>query len=196
MEGKQVIDKILSDAHAQADAILQKAAQTEQDEQAKLKESLADYQKQTHNFAQKASDDTKAHLLSAARMQIAKLLLAEKRKILDEVFEQARGRSKKLPDSEYIKLVSKLLTEALQTGDEEVIVDTNEKRIDQNFIRQMNAKLEQNIKGNLRLSEERQDIGAGFILRRGKIKTNASLDVLLNQARKDLEARLAGLLFT
>jgi len=194
MDVEKVTEKILTDARAEADTILQNARQAEQAERAKLQENLTCYTKQTEVLAQKKTEETEAHLLSAARMQIAKQLLAEKRQILDKVFEQAAGQMKQLPDNEYTKLISKLLTEAVQTGDEEVIVDTNEKRIDQNFIQQMNAKLEPNIKGNLRLSEERQDIGAGFILRRGKIKANASLDVLLNQARKDLEARLAGLL--
>jgi vacuolar-type H+-ATPase subunit E/Vma4 len=46
------------------------------------------------------------------------------------------------------------------------------------------------------LSDERQDLGGGFILRRGKIKTNVSFEVLLDQARKELEIELAKELFT
>jgi vacuolar-type H+-ATPase subunit E/Vma4 len=45
------------------------------------------------------------------------------------------------------------------------------------------------------LADEKQDLGAGFILRRGKIKTNVSLDVLLERARKELEIELAKELF-
>jgi hypothetical protein len=47
----------------------------------------------------------------------------------------------------------------------------------------------------LKLSDERQNLGAGFILKRGKIKTNVSIDVLLDQARKELEIDLAKQLF-
>jgi V/A-type H+-transporting ATPase subunit E len=195
MDAEKVTEKILADAQAQAETILQNAKQTGQAQTAKLQENLADYNKQTAILAQKATEETEAHLLSAARMQLAKQLLAEKRRLLDEVFEQARGRLKELPDNEYLQLMSKLLIEAVQTGDEEVIVDKNEKRIDQNFIKQINARLGPSHNGKLRLSEEREEIGAGFILKQGKIKTNASVDVLLNQARKNLEIELAKRLF-
>jgi len=45
------------------------------------------------------------------------------------------------------------------------------------------------------LSDERQDLRGGFVLRRGKIKNNVSFEVLLNQARKKLEIELAKELF-
>ena len=81
------------------------------------------------------------------------------------------------------------------TGDEEVVVDTNEGRIDHEFIKQINRELGSDYKSNLKLSDEKQDIGAGFILKRGKIKTNVSIQVLLEQARKELEIELAKELF-
>jgi vacuolar-type H+-ATPase subunit E/Vma4 len=45
------------------------------------------------------------------------------------------------------------------------------------------------------LSDQRQELGGGFILKRGKIRTNVSFEVLLNQARKGLEIELAKELF-
>ena len=135
-------------------------------------------------------------ILAAARMDIAKQLLAEKRKILDDVFEQARQQLQNLPEQDYRGLCTKLMLEAVETGDEEVIVDKKDNRINQDFIDQVNQQLSSKGKGELKLSEQKQDIGAGFILRRGKIKTNVSLDVLLEQARKELEIDLAKELFT
>jgi V/A-type H+-transporting ATPase subunit E len=128
-------------------------------------------------------------------MDIAMQLLTEKRKILNEVFEQALKKLHELPDDQYRKLCAKLMLEAVETGDEEVVVDTNENRIDQELIKQVNRKLGPGYKGNLRLSGQRQELGAGFILKRGKIKTNVSVDVLLDQARKELEIDLAKGLF-
>jgi V/A-type H+-transporting ATPase subunit E len=128
-------------------------------------------------------------------MDIVKEYLAEKRKILDEVFEQARQQLQDLPDEEYRALIKKLLLDAIETGDEEVVVDTNEHRIDHEFIKQINRQLGPGYKGNLKLSNERQNLKAGFILTRGKVKTNVSVEVLLDQARKELEIELAKELF-
>lgn len=195
MDAEQVVEKILADAKAEAEKIKKQADDKEAAEQAKLNEQLGEYNKQTELLAQKAGEDKKAHLLAAARMDIAKDYLAEKRKILDEVFAQARQKLQNLPDGEYCKLMTKLMLKAVETGDEEVIVDNNEKRIDQKFIKNINRKLEPSHRGNLKLSQEKLNLGGGFILKRGKIKNNVSIEVLLAQARKELEIELAKKLF-
>jgi V/A-type H+-transporting ATPase subunit E len=195
MEAQQVTEKILADANAEAAKIKKEAAEIQAAEQAKADGQMDDYKKQTDALAQKAAKDKKLHLLASARMDIARESLAEKRKILDEVFEQARRQLQKLPDDDYRRLCSKLMHAAVETGDEEVIIDKNERRIDQDFIKQINRELGPGYKGNLRLSEQKLDLGGGFILKRGKIKNNVSLEVLLAQARKELEIELARDLF-
>jgi V/A-type H+-transporting ATPase subunit E len=196
MEAEQVVEKILADAKTEADKIKKQAEDQDAAEQAKLTEQLDEYKKQTEILAKKAGEDEKSHVLAAARMDIAKQYLAEKRKILGEVFEQARRQLQDLPDEEYRALIKKLILDAVETGDEEVVVDTKEKRIDREFIKKINSELASGKKGDLRLSDQKQDIGAGFILKRGKIKTNVSMEVLLGQARKELEIELAKELFS
>ena len=195
MDATQVIEKILSDARSEAEKIKRQAAEKESAEQKQFDEQLDKYEKQTKILAEKAGDEKKAHILAGARMEISKGYLAEKRKILDEVFVKAQTQLENLPDKDYRDFCTRLMLKAVETGDEEVIIDNNEKRIDQEFINQINQKLSQSRQGNLKLSSERQDIGAGFILRRGKIKTNVSIPVLFAQVRKELEIELAKELF-
>jgi len=196
MDAEQVTEKILADAGAEAQKITGEAKEKENAEQAEFQQQLDEHNKQTKTLAKKASEDKKAHILAAARMDIAKEYLARKRKVLDEVFREAQQQLQNLSDEDYQKLCSKLILEAVETGDEEVIVDNNETRIDHNFIKQINRKLGPGYKGNLRLADERQNLEGGFILRRGKIKNNVSFEVLLAQARKELEIELAKELFS
>lgn len=195
MEATQVIEKILSDATAEAEKIKKQADEKEATEQARLNEQLDEYGQETNALAERLGNEKKLHLLAAARMDIAKEFLAEKCGILDDVFAQAQAKLQKLPDDQYRELIAKLMLEAVETGDEEVILDNNEKRIDEKFLRQINHKLGRDRKGNLKLSQERQPLGGGFILKRGKIKNNVSLDVLLARARSELEIELAKQLF-
>jgi len=195
MEAQQVVEKILTDAETEAEKIKKQAEERQTAEQVRLDEQLAEYKKQTELLARKAAEDEKMHLLAAARMSIAAEYLAEKRKIIDEVFQKARQRLLNLSDEKYKQLMTKLLTKTIETGDEQLIVDKNEKRIDREFIKQFNSKLGTDRRGSLKLSDEKQDIQAGFILKRKKIKTNVSLDVILTQARKELEIELAKELF-
>jgi V/A-type H+-transporting ATPase subunit E len=196
MDGEKVTEKILSDAKAEADKIKGEAQEKQNAEQAKLDERLAEYQKQTETLAHKAAEDEKSHRLSAARMDIAKQLLAEKRNILDQVFAEAHKRLRRLSDEDHRRLMTNLMRQAVETGEEEVIIDKNESRIDQSFIDGVNQQLASDNKGNLKLASQREDLGGGFILRRGKIRNNASFAVLLDQARKELEIELAKDLFS
>jgi len=195
MDAEQVRQKILGDAQGEADKITRQAREKERAEQAAFDQQLEEYRQQTNALAQKAGEEKKSHILAAARMDVGKEYLAEKRKILDEVFVAAREQLLGLGDDEYSRIMTKLMLEGVETGDEEVIVDKNETRIDRSFIKQINRQLGPGYQGNLRLAEERQNLGAGFILRRGKIKNNVSLEVLLSQARKELEIELAKGLF-
>jgi len=195
MEAEQVTEKILADAKAEAEKIKKAAAEKQANEQAAFDKQLSAYQTQTDALAQKAAKAKKTHLLSTARMEIAKQFLTEKRKILDEVFNQAGQQLRNLPDKEYRMFMTKLMLGAAESGEEEVIIDKNENRIDQELINQVNEQLASRGKGHLKLSEVKQDIGGGFILKRGKIKTNVSIDLLLTQARKELEIELAKDLF-
>jgi len=196
MEAKQVIDKILADANAEAEKLKIQAGEKQADEQAEFDEQLKEHKKQTKALAEKLADEKKLHLLAAARMNIAREHLAEKNKILDEVFDQARQQLQSLPDEQYRLLITNLMLEAVETGDEEVIIDKEETRIDAALIEQVNSKIGSDRKGNLKLSDDKIPLGGGFILRRGKVKTNVSLDVLLSRARKDLEIDLAKGLFS
>ncbi|MHC4365805.1 MAG: V-type ATP synthase subunit E family protein, partial [Planctomycetota bacterium] len=136
MDAEQVTEKILADARAEADKIAGEAKEKETAEQASLQEQLQDYNKQTETLAKKAGEDKKAHILAAARMGIAKDYLAEKRSVLDEVFTETHQQLQELSDADYKALCSKLMLEAVETGDEEVIVDNKETRINQEFIKQ------------------------------------------------------------
>jgi len=196
MEAEQVIEKILSDAKAEADKIAQQAGEKAAAEQAKLDEQLAQFKKQSAALAEQAAEDEKAHILAAARMEAAMEYLAEKTAILDEVFKRARQKLGELPDSEYRDLMARLMREAVETGDEEVVVGQDETRIDQTLVDAVNGKLDADCKRNLRLADERINLAGGFILRRGKIKSNVSIDVLLQQARSNLEIELAQGLFS
>ncbi len=195
MEAEQVTEKILAEANAEAEKIKSEAEQKQTEEQAKLDEQLAEYKKRTKDLIEKAAKDEKSHILAATKMALAKQFLAEKRKILDEVFATALKQLQNLPDEQYRNLMTKLMLESTETGEEQVIIDKNEKRIDQQLIDKVNEQLSPDKKGNLKLSEVKEEIGGGFILRRDKIKTNVTFDILLNKARNDLEIELAKQLF-
>ena len=87
MEAEQVVEKILSEAKAEADKIKKQAQDKEAAEQAKLDEQLADYKSQTDTLAQKAADAEKLHLLDS---QLVVVLHDAQEWLPNEVLERHR----------------------------------------------------------------------------------------------------------
>jgi V/A-type H+-transporting ATPase subunit E len=195
MDAEHVVEKRLSEARAESARIKAEAEQKAVEAATQLEKDLAQYGKQTEELAAQAAEDKKARMLAAARMKQQKEYLAEKVSLIDKVFAGARERLKSMPDDDHEKLITALMVNAVQSGDEKVVVGSDEQRINQSMIKHINRKLGPGYKGNLSLATDRADIDGGFILRRGKIQVNVSVDVLVAQARDQLELELAEELF-
>ena len=196
MEAKEVVEKILSQAKVEAEKILAEAKSKASEEESKLASELSEYRQQTQSMADSAAADKKMRMLAAARMEIRKEITAAKNVVLDEVFAGAAEQIKALSDKDYQQLITSLITEAVETGDEQVVVGKDETRIDHALIKSINRTLGSGFKGNLVLAEDRANIDGGFILRRGSVRINASIDVLLAQVKEQIETELAAELFS
>ncbi len=196
MEAEQVVDKILSQAHAEAEKILAEAKAKAAEKESKLSSELDEYRRQTKTLAETAAADRKMRMLAAARMDIRKELTAAKNAVLDEVFVKAAEQIKSLSDQEYQQLITSLITKAVETGDEEVVIGKDETRIDHALIKNINRKLGSGFKGNLMLADDRANIDGGFILRCGNVRINASIGVLLAQVKEQIETELVAELFS
>lgn len=195
MDAEQVVQKILSEARCQADKIKAEANEKAATLQDQLAGELVEFQKETDQKAKAAAEDKTERMLASARMQIKKDLLAAKVSLLDEVFQKAREQIKKLPKDQYQELIVSLMKKAVESGDEEVLIAAGENRIDNELIKKVNAKPGPGIKSDLKLAAETADIDGGFILRRGNIQVNVSIEVLISQAKQDLEMELSQELF-
>jgi len=195
MNAEQVVNKILSEAQQQAAAIAQEAQQKNEAVKRQFEQELSACRAETDRLAKEAAEDKRLRMLAAARMNNNRALLAAKVELLNEVFKRAEQRVVQMPDDAYQALMSKLMIAAVQTGDEEVIIGKNERRINDDLIKQVNRQLGTGFKGNLRLSDKRADIKGGFILSRGKVQMNASVEVLIERLRETMETELAAELF-
>ena len=195
MNAEQVVEKILSQAQAEAEAIVTEARDKAAAQKAEMDAELAEFDAKTQELAKAAADDKLQRMMAGARMSNAKALLAARVAILDDVFAQAKKAVNDLGDDAYLKLMTDLMKKAVETGDEEVVVGKNEKRLNHEFVKQVNRELGAGFKGNLRLADRKADIAGGFILSRGKVQINASTDVLIDRLRESLEIELSNQLF-
>ncbi|MHC4926965.1 MAG: V-type ATP synthase subunit E [Planctomycetota bacterium] len=196
MNAEQVVEKILAEAKAQAEGIVDEAKAKASEQKARLDSDIADFDNKTKEMAKAAAEDKQQRMLASARMNNGRQTLAAKVEILDTVFEKAKAAVSGLSDEQYLSLMTALVKQAVETGDEEVVIGKNEKRINADFVKKVNRELGTGFKGNLRLSNEKADITGGFILTRGKVQVNASTDVMIDALRETMGIELLEQLFT
>lgn len=195
MDSEQVVEKILSEAQAEADKIKSEAREKAAGQEAELTAELEKFRQKTETLSQKAAEEKKRRMLASARMDTRKELLSCKVALLTEVFDKAREKIKELPEEQYQEFMESLMHKAIESGDEEVVIGAAEDKINNGLIKHINRKLGPGFKGNLQLAKDTADIDGGFILRRGNIQVNVSIDVLLVEAREQMEIELATELF-
>lgn len=170
-EGREAAERVLNDARAGVEA---------QAKELRLK-------------AEQRASEERNRVVTLARLAARRELLEEKQALVERVFAEAQEVIEGLGRDEYRDFILKFLTETVETGSEEVIVGESETRIDQAFLDDVSKKLGRG-KG-LQLSDERRQIGGGFVLREGRVETNCALETLFRDARERLETEVAAILF-
>ncbi len=117
--------------------------------------------------------------------------LGVRQRLVGEAFDASLKQMVSFAPDKYVKFADSLLKEAVSTGNEVVFVGKNEKNLDQRWLDGYNASHQT----SLTLSPEKLDISGGFVLRNDKIDTNCSWEMLLKDARPELETEVAKKLF-
>lgn len=187
--GKEaIVERILSDANAEAEAILkdaeEKAAAVVADASARAekgrRESEAEVKEKTKSiFERKAA---------AARLDSAKILLGEKRRVIDTIYARASERLTALSEEDCLKLTERLLKSYAEEGDE-IFFAANYPYVS------AAARLPVVQEKNLKISSEKAETDGGFLLRGASSDKDLSYGALLAADREEHQAEIAAQLF-
>ena len=126
-----------------------------------------------------------------AELDAKRVDLGVRQRLMSEAFAAALAQMVSMASDKYVKFADKLMAQAVTTGHEVVFIGKNEKHLDQRWLDGYNASH----KTSLTLSPERLPIAGGFILRNDKIDTNCSWEMLIADARADIETEVVKRLF-
>ena len=126
-----------------------------------------------------------------AELDAKRIDLGVRQRLVGEAFEASLKQLVEMAPDKYVKFADKLMAQAVSTGKEVVFVGKNEKHLDQRWVDGYNASHNT----TLTLSQERLPIAGGFVLRNDKIDTNCSWEMLLADARADIETEVVKRLF-
>ncbi len=201
---EDIIEKIRQEAQKKA-SVLEKETRQAADkiERAAEREAEAARRRIRELVRARAEEEARAKISRAnldARMEI----LAEKQKLLDEVFAETEKRLAALERGEYQRLLKALLRRSAETGDEEILVEAGERgRFTPEFLAEINRELaEAGKKGDLRLGgfseaapARKNLLRGGFLLRGKRTEVDNSLPAIVKTFRPELEQEAARILF-
>jgi V/A-type H+-transporting ATPase subunit E len=186
MSVEGIIDRIIADAEAEAKKIIDEAKQEASAIKEKGKKEAEEYyERQLHLIDEKYRREKERAILNK-RLEQRKNMLQARQKWMDRAFQDAYKRLVDQPKSDYKDLLIALIKRVSHTKDEEVIFGKKgEKKILEEIVAQLNKK----DGGNFTLSKERRDFTWGFVLKKGKVEINMSIDSLFKYKRADLEQK-------
>lgn len=192
---EDILNKINADARAEADSLLSVARAEADSIREKARRDAGEMHAELMEKAKERALHRADRIRVLARLDQRKDVLKEKKRLVDEVFERAKGHILSLPPRAYLELLKPLILEAVESGKEEIIPASSQKHLfTPEFLKSLNDALGPE-KGHLRLSDEAGNFTGGFVLREGNRETNLTLESLIDSQREALEPQVARILF-
>lgn len=187
----QITEKIEQDARAEAESIISAARVREKE----IKRDAEREIKHIEETAQARFERERPEIFKrreiVAKLDVEKLHLGVKRKLIQDVFDEGLERLKGLKKDEYLRFCEGLLKAAVSSGSEVMEISRGERLIGPEWIAAFNA-------GNgkkITISPDRQDFAGGFILNDGRVSVNCSWEMLVRAAQEKLEPEVVKRLF-
>lgn len=188
MSKEAIVERIIADAEAEAQAIIaeaeEKAAASDVAASAQAEKRRAESERETSEKCASISEGKAA----TARLDSAKVLLGEKRRVINTIYARAYDSLLHLGREECLRLTEQLLAQYASEGDEIVFAANYPYASDA-------AKLPVVRKKKLSVSAETAQIEGGFLLRGALSDTDLSFGALLAEDREEHQAELAAELF-
>lgn len=183
-----MLDRILSDAQAEAKAIIE-------DAESKATKLLSDADlrvEELERTTKKDGEERRKTILekraAAARLDGAKFLLGEKRKVIDTIYDEVLSRMLELGAEDCVAIFRRLLSVYAENGDEVQFAE--------NFPYAEQVALLPIVKEkNLKISDQRIPLDGGMRLIGVKSDKDLSFGAILNADRERYQAELAQKLF-
>ncbi len=188
MGKEELVARILSDAEAEAEETVRSAkARAEEIVKAAEAECEREY-RDAEKEAEARGERIREGRAAMARLDGAKIRLAERRRVLDAVYLRALAALLCLEEHDALSLTEKLLESYAEEGDEIVFSD--------GFAYADKAeKLPVVREKKLTVSKDRPDLKGGFLLRGKKADKDLSYPALLAADREEHQAEIARALF-
>ena len=186
MSVEGIINRIMSDAKGEVDNILGEAKQQGKAIQEENELAAQEYFDRQRELLDEKYRKEKERTILNKRLDERKSVLQTRQIWMDKAFDEACSRLVNQPMKEYQTLMKQLIATVSSAKDEEVQFGT---KGEEKELESVIADLNRETGGSFTIAEERGDFPWGFILHKGKVETNMSIESLFKYKRNDLEQK-------
>ena len=180
-EASELKEKTLSEARLQSDAVLAEA-------QKKAQEMVEESKKRGLEEKEKIISRRK----SVADIDCRKVFLAKKQELIGQCFDKAVDEIITMNEADYTELLTALGKNSGLTAGQLIFNEKERAAIGQKVVDVLNAAIPG---GSFALSEETRKLRGGYMLMCGQTFINNTIEALVEEARPELVAEVAKMMF-
>lgn len=197
MAANTIIEKINQEAEQDAANLL---AQAREEADAVANQFDAETEKIAASIKEKSQSEIKEmHRRNELmlRLEARKHTLTVKRKLMDEVFEEAEEKLSQMNDNDWEKMIIRFVCNAVSSGDEKLQVPEKDREKYQNgLLRKINSEIEKKgMHGKLTLDDEPASFESGVMIVGVSYDINGDFKERVSEVRSVTEKEVANLLF-
>ncbi len=135
--------------------------------------------------------------ISQARLDARKQVLKARQQILDGMLQEVATVLTQVDENQYREWMRRQLLEACRSGDETVIVSSNDReRLTDGWLKSLNGELrKKGLKGEVKLQFTGKDFSGGFILQHPQYEVVATFEEILRSEKSVIQGKIARVLF-
>ena len=196
MNAQAILEKIGADGRLAAAALLKEAGERADKIRSDSEAMIAQLREETIAKAHEEAAAQEQRMHRMAELDERKLLLLAKRQLMDQTFQFALEKMKKLPAEQLESFFLSLVVASANGSESLHIGGNNDDWYTPSFLDKVNAALASAGKvGLVTVSDMRRADVTGVILAGSGMEINCTLEALLNAQRLNLEADVASVLY-
>jgi V/A-type H+-transporting ATPase subunit E len=192
----KICEKIIRDAEEKAAEHIRKAEEKAAEIIREMERKAAENREKRLQKALVEARNLEERIVAAEEMEFKNNKLKLKQDIISKAFEIALKRLAELPDDEYRQLIINMVMPLIREGNEKIVISARDRERLKGIDDDINGLLkEKGINGKVVISGNDGGFLGGFILGRGRMEINCTLETLVGTRRPELETEVANILF-
>ena len=192
MSIEHITGKILAEARDQSGQVLEEASDKSR---IIVEKAKAQVEKVRKDFEEQAREDAsllKSRRTSVAELEVRKMRLGAKQDLISRCFDAALDQLADMKEADYLAFLTNAIL-ATDVNEGELLLNVKDRKaIGEKLVKKVNSAGKS---GTLTLAEDTINAKGGFVLRKGSMEINSTLETMVNGIRESVTPDVVKALF-